>query len=168
MSDQRDLQLAATQLLAREAWLLDAREWQQWLSLYTADAEFWVPTWLDEDRVSDDPMTQLSFIYLEGLRQFEERIAKATDPRSPASLPMARTTHILGPVLVEQAPAQTCTVARCAWQSAVYDPKSRRQVFYSGRYEHELVGGPDDLRIRKKTITVINDEIDSRLDFFYI
>jgi benzoate/toluate 1,2-dioxygenase beta subunit/2,4,5-trichlorophenoxyacetic acid oxygenase 2 len=168
--NERELQFEVSQLLAREAWLLDSRAWNEWVSLYCEDAVFWVPTWLDEDRVSDDPMTQLSFIYLEGRKQFEERIAKATDPRAPASLPLSRTTHQLGPVMMVTGDAQAQRpVARCAWHSSIYDPKSRRQAFYSGSYEHELERDAQGaLKIRKKTITIINDEIDSRLDFFYI
>jgi benzoate/toluate 1,2-dioxygenase beta subunit len=38
------------QLLYREARALDDRDWDAWLALYTPDAEFWVPSWDDNDR----------------------------------------------------------------------------------------------------------------------
>ena len=163
-----DLHAAATQLLAREAWLLDTRAWNDWLALYTEDAVFWAPTWLDDDTVASDPMTQLSFIYVEGRKGLHERIAKATDPRAPASLPMPRTAHQLGPVMVVST-TDTSLTTRCAWQTLVFDPKSRRRSSYAGRYEHELGRAVDgSLAIRRKTVTIISDEIDSRLDFFYV
>lgn len=163
-----DLHAAATALLAREAWLLDTRAWNDWLALYDERAVFWVPTWLDDDTLANDPMRQLSLMYVEGRKGLQERIAKATDPRAPASLPMPRTAHQLGPVMVAVATDESLTT-RCAWQTLVFDPKSRRRSAYAGRYEHELARGADGtLRIRRKIVTIINDEIDSKLDFFYI
>ena len=38
-----------TDLLYREAAYLDERRWAEWLELYTADAEFWVPAWDEDD-----------------------------------------------------------------------------------------------------------------------
>jgi 3-phenylpropionate/cinnamic acid dioxygenase small subunit len=162
-----ELRSQAIELLAREAWLLDTRSWREWLSLYTEDAVFWVPCWLDDDEVATDHTRQLSFIYVEGRAGLQERIAKATDPRAPASLPMPRTAHQLGPVMVDS--TQNSLITRCAWQTLIFDPKGRRSSSYAGRYEHHLSRGTDGtLAIRRKTVTVINDEIDSKLDFFCI
>lgn len=163
-----DLAQMANDLLAREAWLLDTRAWSDWLALYEEDALFWVPTWLDDEAVANDPETQLSFMYVQGHRGLRERIAKATDIRAPASMPLPRISHLLGPVMLVSA-HENLARTRCAWQTLVYDPKTRRKNTYGGNYEHELARGSDGtLRIRRKTVTVINDEIDSKLDFFYI
>ena len=163
-----DLIRQASDLLAREAWLLDTRDWNGWLELYADDAVFWMPTWLDDDARATDPETQLSFIYVEGRRGLRERIAKATDLRAPASLPLPRTSHQLGPVMLT-GESHTSLTTQCAWQTLVFDPKTRRQSAYAGRYEHELARGSDgSFLIRRKTVTLINEEIDSKLDFFYI
>src|SRR3546814_12914445 len=69
-----DVLKLASDFLAREAWLLDTRAWNDWLALYAEDAVFWVPTWLDDDAVATDPYTPLSFMYVEGRRGLRERI----------------------------------------------------------------------------------------------
>jgi len=163
-----ELHAKAQDLLVREAWLLDVRAWDDWLGLYTEDAVFWVPTWVDDDELATDPTTQLSCIYVEGRSGLRERIQKTTDPRSPSSLPLPRTAHQLGPIRLVSVDAST-VFTQCAWQTLVYDPKSRRRFTYAGRYEHELARLADgSLAIQKKTIAIMNDEIESRLDFFYV
>jgi 3-phenylpropionate/cinnamic acid dioxygenase small subunit len=163
-----ELERAASRLLAEEAGYLDARNWNAWLSLYREDAVFWIPTWIDENTLVSDPSTQISFMYMEGRKALEERVHRVGDSRSPAALPLPRTTHLLGPVVISGAQPDSVS-CHCAWMSSVYDPKSRRSASYSGRYDYILL--PDDrgtLRIHRKTIVVINDEIASKLDFFYV
>jgi benzoate/toluate 1,2-dioxygenase beta subunit/2,4,5-trichlorophenoxyacetic acid oxygenase 2 len=163
-----ELERAASRLLGEEAASLDARDWQAWLSLYCEDAVFWIPAWIDENTLGSDPSTQLSFMYMEGRKALEERVHRVEDGRSPAALPLPRTTHLLGPVMIRDAQPDSVS-CDCAWMSSVYDPKSRHSMSYSGRYEYLLE--PDDnraLRIRSKTIVIINDEIASKLDFFYV
>jgi 3-phenylpropionate/cinnamic acid dioxygenase small subunit len=166
--NNHELERVAARLLAEEAACLDARNWPAWLSLYHEDAVFWIPSWIDEDTLVSDPSTQLSFMYMEGRVALEERVRRVQDGRSPAALPLPRTTHLLGPVLLREVQAGR-VACDCAWMSSVYDPKSRRGMSYSGRYEYLLepdAGGA--LRIRSKTIVIINDEIASKLDFFYV
>lgn len=163
-----ELERSACRLVAKEAAYLDARDWHAWLALYREDAVFWIPTWLDEDTLASDPCNQLSFMYLEGRKALEERVRRVKDPRSPAALPLPRTTHILGPLMVLDCHADSVT-CQCAWMSSVYDPKSRLSASYSGKYEYQLA--PDDdggLGIRRKTVSIINDQISSKLDFFYV
>jgi 3-phenylpropionate/cinnamic acid dioxygenase small subunit len=38
------------QFLYREARFLDDNEWESWLALYAPDAEYWVPSWDDDDQ----------------------------------------------------------------------------------------------------------------------
>ena len=65
--------------------------WDDWLALYTEDAEFWVPTWRDEHQLTEDPARELSFIYLQGRALLAERVFRITSGRSAASTPLPRT-----------------------------------------------------------------------------
>ena len=49
--------------LYREARLLDDRQWDEWLELYAEDVEYWMPSWDDDDRITEDPHSQISLIY---------------------------------------------------------------------------------------------------------
>ena len=50
----------AAELLYREAYHLDRREWEAWLALYTDDAVFWAPAIAGEEGFSEDPDNDVS------------------------------------------------------------------------------------------------------------
>lgn len=41
--------------LYREARLLDDRQWDEWIVLYSPKVEYWMPAWDDDDQLVDDP-----------------------------------------------------------------------------------------------------------------
>ena len=59
----RELLEAGRDILALEAACLDEQRWDEWLALFAADCEYWVPTWVTEERLAEDPQSQLSQIY---------------------------------------------------------------------------------------------------------
>ena len=50
----------ARDVLYRETEALDRQEWNNWLDCYCEDARFWVPTWIAEHKLADDPDHQVS------------------------------------------------------------------------------------------------------------
>ena len=42
-------------LIFLEADLLDRKQWQNWLDLYTSDCVIWVPSWDSEEQLVEDP-----------------------------------------------------------------------------------------------------------------
>src|SRR5829696_3246469 len=111
--DERDAS-QARELVAREAQLLDARAWDDWLALYAEDAQFWVPTWRDEHQLTEDPSRELSFIFLQGRVRLAERVFRITSGRSAASNPLPRTNHLVTGSLVAPGPDATLRV-HSAW-----------------------------------------------------
>ena len=53
----------ARDFLYREARYLDDKDWDSWLELYAPDATFWMPAWDDQDRLTQDPQTEISLIW---------------------------------------------------------------------------------------------------------
>ena len=43
------------ELIFLEADLLDRKQWQIWLDLYTSDCVIWVPAWDTEESLVEDP-----------------------------------------------------------------------------------------------------------------
>jgi benzoate/toluate 1,2-dioxygenase beta subunit/2,4,5-trichlorophenoxyacetic acid oxygenase 2 len=175
----REERAQACELVALEAQLLDAQEWDAWLALYREDAEFWVPTWVDEDRLGSDPAMQVSFMYLQGRALLAERVQRVRSGRSIASTPVPRTAHLVAgslaiPVLAGErevagaAESSPRIIVRSAFSSHVYLHKDAQVVTYAGRYEHELAWEGDSLGIARKKIVLINDQLVSRVDFFYL
>jgi 3-phenylpropionate/cinnamic acid dioxygenase small subunit len=62
------------ELLSNEAHLLDIAEYPEWLSLYTADAEYWMPV----DPGAADPADSLNII-LDDRSRLEDRVAPVGD-----------------------------------------------------------------------------------------
>jgi 3-phenylpropionate/cinnamic acid dioxygenase small subunit len=145
--------------------LLDQQRWPEWLALYTSDAELWVPAWESEHRVTDDPRSQLSLIYIKGHKGLEDRVWRFTSGDSPASVPLARTCHVVSNVVVEDDSARDIVVSS-SWMSLVY--WYQRQVLYGGRYEHTLQHGDGGLMIRRKKIILITDAVSTVLDLYHI
>ena len=156
----------ACDLVALEARLLDERAWDAWLDLYTEDAEFWVPTWRDEQQLTQDPARELSFMYLQGRALLAERVVRITSGRSAASTPLPRTNHLVAGSLVTEA-GDTLHV-KSAWTTHVWQHKDAALVTYTGRYEHELVAQALGLRIRRKKVILVNDRLRSQVDFFHL
>jgi 3-phenylpropionate/cinnamic acid dioxygenase small subunit len=164
MSPDRAAQ--ALRLVALEAQYLDEREWDRWLELYAEDAVFWVPAWRDELHLVEDPYRELSFMYLEGRALLAERVQRVRSGRSIASLPPPRTAHLVAGSVAEGEGDEA--VVKSAWCSQVYHHKDAALVSYAGRYEHRLAWVAGAWRIRRKKITVINDQLQSMVDFFYL
>jgi len=95
-----DLQQEVTNLIYRESTLLDRREWDDWIDLYTEDAVYWVPSWANEEETTDDPELQLNLIYLRNRGGLEDRVFRIESRDSYASVPLDRTVHVVGNVLV--------------------------------------------------------------------
>jgi 3-phenylpropionate/cinnamic acid dioxygenase small subunit len=160
------LRRQASELVALEARLLDERAWEDWLALYTDDAEFWVPTWRDEHQLTEDPTRELSFMYLQGRALLAERVFRITSGGSAASTPLPRTSHLVTGSLASQ--AGDALRVKSAWTTHVWQHKDAALVTYTGRYEHELVVQPPGLRIRRKKIILVNDRLRSQVDFFHL
>lgn len=157
----------AWETVALEAQHLDEKNWDAWLDLYRADAVFWVPTWTGEETLASDPATQLSFIYLEGRAYLEERVFRVKSGRSVAAMPAPRTVHLLSCSSIGASDDAGCRV-KSAWVSHVYDHKTASSVSYAGRYEHDLAWDGGCFRIARKKVVIANDQLQSKVDFFYI
>ncbi|MDX1266782.1 MAG: aromatic-ring-hydroxylating dioxygenase subunit beta, partial [Oceanisphaera sp.] len=78
----------------REARLLDDRQWDEWLTCYSENVVYWMPAWDDEDRLTENPQTEISLIYYPNRDGLEDRVYRIKTERSGASsMPEPRTTH---------------------------------------------------------------------------
>lgn len=157
----------AREIVALEAQLLDEAEWDAWLNLYEEDAQFWVPMWRDESDLTQDPERELSFIYLKGRQFLAERVFRVRSGRSVASNPAPRTAHLIAGSIATASNGDGMTV-KSAWAAHVFHHKHASLVTYAGRYEHTLVWRGDQFKIFSKKIIIANDQVLSKLDYFYI
>lgn len=158
----------AAALLIREVYCLDRRLWDEWLALYTEDAIFWMPAWKSETEQTRDPDRELSLIYYQGRERLEERVWRVRSGRSPASVPMPRTMHVIANVQAVEGAPEGALRLHSNWTVHHYDVKRKEAHVLFGFYEHELRRDGDGWLIARKHITLLNDRIPAAIDFYSV
>jgi 3-phenylpropionate/cinnamic acid dioxygenase small subunit len=152
-------------LLAREAHFLDEQRWRDWLALYTEDAVYFVPAWQSENKLTDDPATQLSLVYIASRAGLEERIFRIESCDSFASLPVDRTTHLTSNILVTGGDTNTVEVA-ATW--LVHSVGARGATTRGGRYKYTLRRVDGALRIAHKLTVLIDEKLQGTVDLYHL
>ena len=142
------------QFLYHEARLLDTQRFDDWLSLYTQDATYWVPL---EPGQKDGLET--SSIMHDDRVLLEIRVRQFTHPRAHARLPFARTAHQVGNVLILESGKDELKVASTL---VLIEYRLERQRTWGALVEHRLRRTPEGLRIAAKRVDLLNS--DAELD----
>jgi 3-phenylpropionate/cinnamic acid dioxygenase small subunit len=166
--DGAALLATGSQLVQREALLLDDALWDQWLDLYVEDCTFWVPAWRADGTLVDNPRREVSHIYAAGRGALGDRIYRIRSTMAVSSVPMQRTTHILSASHLLSAPEPDRMRLRTAWSSHVYFPRTKTAETYFGDYEHRLVDRGDGWRIEAKKVVIKRDYIPTMMDFYFV
>lgn len=172
---------AAAAFVYAEALCLDEQRWQDWLALYADDAVYWIPSWKDDHVTTEDPATEVSFMHAAGRGRLEERVKRASGTKSVASMPLPRTLHCISNVIVSpfadtadtaDAPGTAASPARWRVQSncvtQIYDLRNDGLKVMACRYDHLLTEVDGALRIARKKIVLINDNVPTVLDFYCV
>ena len=160
-----EAQQAAIDLIVSEGAFLDHKDWDQWINLYTEDAEYWVPAWDDEHTLTDDPNTQLSLIYYSNRSGLEDRIFRLRTKGSLASTPLPRTCHMTANYRFEAQNNGDLKV-HSSWDTHSYKLKIATHFF--GHQEHLIRQTDDGLKIAGRKIIVMNDMIANVMDIYSI
>ena len=166
-----DVAFAACNVVAREALLLDAQRWDDWLALYADDARFWLPAWTDDHRLAASPERELSLIYCSSRAGLEDRVWRVRSGLSVASRPLPRTTHTVAnsvATLADDRGGSGDVVVESSWTCHVFALKERTTHVFHGRYEHRLRRDREQWRIAAKTVVLMNDTIPTMLDFYCV
>lgn len=159
---------AATELLYREASLLDERMWDDWVALYTPDCEYWMPTWKNEDEPTTDPKRELSMIYYSNRAGLEDRAWRVKSGRAASSAVLPRTQHVITNIRVAESNGDGCMLVKSNWTVQQFLPKDKVVETFFGRYEHALAKSGAEWRIAKKKILLLNDYLPAKIDFYSI
>jgi 3-phenylpropionate/cinnamic acid dioxygenase small subunit len=154
------------ELLSREAMYLDEQRWDEWLALFARDCEYWVPTWTAEGNLTTSPQTELSLIYYTARGGLEDRIVRIRSGRSPASLPLPRTTHVVSNILPLEPPEPMRLRLRASWAAHVFFPLMVVNHTFFGRSEYDLQRREEGWVIAKKKTILQNDRIPLPIDIY--
>ncbi|AZD03399.1 MULTISPECIES: benzoate 1,2-dioxygenase small subunit [Pseudomonas] len=151
--------------LYREARYLDDKDWDSWLELYAADATFWMPSWDDNDELTEDPQREISLIWYGSRCGLEDRVFRIKTERSSASIPDTRTSHNLSNIeLLEQADG-LCKV-RFNWHTLSFRYKTVDSYFGTSFYTLDVRG--ETPRILAKKVILKNDYVRQVVDVYHL
>lgn len=159
-----ELEAEARDLIIREGWLLDQRAWDDWLALYTEDAEYWLPSWDDEYTVTSDPHGEVSLIYYDSRAGLEDRVFRLRTERSLASTPLPRTCHMTQIAQITRDAANI--VVESNWTTHSYRFSTASHFF--GQQTHRLRETGQGLRICARKVIVANDRVPNVLDIYSV
>ena len=154
------------QFLYREARYLDDREFDKWLECYAPDSEFWMPAWDDDDKLVEDPQTEISLIYYPHKGGLEDRVFRIRTERSSAtSLPEPRTSHNISNVEITEQDGGACKL-RFNWLTFSFRYKATDTYFGTSFYTLDTSG--EQPLITKKKVVLKNDYIHHVIDVYHI
>jgi len=142
--------MSVEHFLYHEARLLDMQRYEDWLELFTDDATYWLPL----ERGQKDPLETSSLIY-DDRTLLEVRVKQARHPRAHARLPLARTVHQVGNVIVAQ---EKDGEVRVESTLQLIEFRNEKQRLWGALVEHRLRRSSDSFRIVHKRVELVNSE----------
>ncbi|MDG5496931.1 anthranilate 1,2-dioxygenase small subunit [Niveispirillum sp. BGYR6] len=160
-----ELQYRIEQFLYRKSALCDAQDWDAYLALFDPAAEFHLPQWDSEHDYTRDPRTGMSLIYYSSRAGLEDRVFRIRTGKSAACTPMPRTLHQISNVRIAPLVDDRLEV-KANWHT-LYHRLGNSEQFY-GHATYHLRAEGDDWRILRKHVLLLNDTINSVLDFYHL
>ncbi|AIC21182.1 MULTISPECIES: benzoate 1,2-dioxygenase small subunit [Pseudomonas] len=151
--------------LYREARYLDDKDWDSWLELYAPDATFWMPSWDDNDELTEDPQREISLIWYGSRCGLEDRVFRIKTERSSASIPDTRTSHNLSNIEVLEQADGLCKV-RFNWHTLSFRYKTVDSYFGTSFYTLDVRG--ENPLIRAKKVILKNDYVRQVVDVYHL
>ena len=154
-----------SQFLYREARFLDDEQWDNWVSCYAPSASFWMPAWDDDDKLTEDPQSEISLIYYPDRQGLEDRVFRIKTERSSATMPDTRTSHNISNIEVLERNGDKVTV-RFNWNTLSFRYKNSYSYFGMSRYEIDFSG--EQPQILSKYVVLKNDYINQVIDIYHL
>ncbi|UVL86390.1 anthranilate 1,2-dioxygenase small subunit [Pseudomonas sp. B21-028] len=159
------LQHSIEQFLYHKAQLCDQQDWDAYLDLFDEQSEFHLPQWESEHSYTTDPKRGMSLIYYANRSGLEDRVFRLRTGKSAASTPMPRTLHQISNVRIKPLD-KTQFEVKAGWVT-LYTRQGLSEQFY-GHVTYHLKPSGDSWKITRKHILLLNDTINSVLDFYHL
>ncbi|WP_343620530.1 anthranilate 1,2-dioxygenase small subunit [Acinetobacter proteolyticus] len=160
-----ELHFAVSQFLYQKSELCDRYDWDAYLELYDEDSEYHIPQWIDDHRYVEDPNQGLSYIYYADRSGLEDRVFRIRTGKAASATPLPRMQHSIQNVQVKTLP-EGLIEAKVGW-STLYNRQGLEGCFY-GHATYLLRPTAEGFRIRRQHTILLNDKIDSVLDFYHV
>jgi 3-phenylpropionate/cinnamic acid dioxygenase small subunit len=143
-----DAQHEVEQFLYRQSELLDTRQWQAWIDLFTDDGVYWMPA---------DPAHKhwdgVPAIFAEDRNLMNVRMKRVLHPDAWSQRPLWGTNHVVSNVVIEKLDGVNLHV-----RSRFHMMELRRDDVrhFAGSYQHHLKETGDGFRIQLQRVDMTN------------
>lgn len=142
------VQLQFEQLLYRQAALLDAKRWQDWIDLFAADGVYWMPARPEQTDWQNQPS-----IFAEDRLLMEVRMGRLLHPNAWSQAPDWQTNHLVGGVIVSALSADSAQIYS---RFAMMELRRDQIRHFGGSYRHTLVKVDGAWKIRLQRVDLLN------------
>ena len=161
----QELQFAVSQFLYKKSEYCDKYDWDAYLDLYDEDSEYHIPQWIDDHNYVQDPNQGLSYIYYPDRSGLEDRVFRIRTGKAASASPLPRTFHSINNVQVHTRD-DGLVEAKVTWHT-LYNRQGLEGAFY-GHATYLLRPTEQSFKIRRQHSILLNDKIDSVLDFYHV
>ncbi len=138
------------QFLFHVAQLMDEHRYDEWLTLWTDDALYWVPS----NRDDVDPKREVSLIYDDGVR-LQLRVARLKSGFAHSQEPRSRLRRLISNIEIEQGDKGEI-VAHSNFLLA--ELRRGKQDLFAGRSTHRLRPHNGSFKMAAKKVLLINND----------
>jgi benzoate/toluate 1,2-dioxygenase subunit beta len=137
-------------LLHLEARLMDEHRYEEWLTLWTSDAIYWVPCGHEDT----DPLRQVSIIY-DNRTKLGDRVARLMSGSVMAQDPKPRMRRVISNIEIKRGGDDDATVES---NFILVQARNAQQQIWCGRSVHQLRCRDGELKIAHKKVLLVNSE----------
>ena len=145
MKDQH----AVEQFLYKQAELLDTRQWQKWIDLFTDDGVYWMPP-----DASYKTWEGMPAIFAEDKNLMTVRMNRVLHPDAWSQKPLWGTNHIVSNVVIDKKSSKENIFVKSRFHMMELRRDDIRH--FAGSYLHQLVKVKSGYRIKLQRVDMTN------------
>jgi len=145
----RDVHYEIEQLLFRQAELLDTKQWQPWIDLFSEDGIYWMPPEPSYTTWDGTPA-----IFAEDKNLMTVRMKRVLHPDAWSQRPLWETNHVVSNVVVEKVAPNGDVHVRSRFHMMELRRDDVRH--FAGSYRHQLKKTKDGYRIKLQRVDMTN------------
>jgi len=142
-------QHAVEQFLYRQAEILDAKRWEEYIDLFSNDGVYWMPA-----DPADKHWDGIPSIFAEDRNLMTVRMKRVLHPDAWSQRPLWGTNHVVGNVIVEKETPNGDVVVRSRFHMMELRRDNVRH--FAGSYLHHLKKTAGGYRIKQQRVDMTN------------
>jgi 3-phenylpropionate/cinnamic acid dioxygenase small subunit len=146
---KHEVQHAVEEFLYKQAELLDTKQWQAWIDLFTPDGMYWMPPDATYKTWDGQPA-----IFAEDKNLMHVRMGRVQHPDAWSQRPLWGTNHLVSNVVIDKVAKNGDLTARSRFHMMELRRDDVRH--FAGQYTHHLKKSKGGYRIKLQRVDMVN------------